>query len=80
MIGNNELVHHGIKGQKWGVRRYQNEDGTLTSAGKERYSDNEYVSRYSEKLGGYKRNKSLAGQGDRILEFDNGDTISVDNR
>lgn len=32
-----ELYHHGIKGQKWGVRRYQNEDGTLTEAGKKRY-------------------------------------------
>lgn len=34
----NYLVHHGIKGQKWGVRRYQNYDGTLTSAGKEHYN------------------------------------------
>lgn len=33
----NELYHHGIKGMRWGVRRYQNEDGTLTSAGKKRY-------------------------------------------
>lgn len=33
----NELYHHGIKGQKWGVRRYQNPDGSLTAAGKERY-------------------------------------------
>ena len=31
------LMHHGILGQKWGVRRYQNEDGTLTNAGKRRY-------------------------------------------
>ena len=31
------LAHHGIKGQKWGVRRYQNADGTLTEAGKKRY-------------------------------------------
>ena len=34
----NELYHHGILGQKWGVRRYQNEDGSLTAAGKSRYS------------------------------------------
>lgn len=33
-----ELYHHGIKGQRWGVRRYQNKDGTLTNAGKKRYS------------------------------------------
>ena len=31
------IYHHGIKGMKWGVRRYQNEDGTLTPAGKKRY-------------------------------------------
>ena len=31
------LAHHGVKGQKWGVRRYQNEDGSLTPAGKRRY-------------------------------------------
>ena len=31
------LEHHGIKGMRWGVRRYQNEDGTLTEAGKSRY-------------------------------------------
>ena len=33
-----ELTHHGIKGQKWGVRRYQNPDGSLTSAGQARYT------------------------------------------
>lgn len=32
----NELAHHGIKGMKWGVRRYQNKDGGLTNAGGKR--------------------------------------------
>lgn len=32
------LYHHGILGQKWGIRRYQNSDGSLTPAGKKRYS------------------------------------------
>lgn len=35
-----ELYHYGIKGQKWGVRRFQNADGTLTVQGRERYKDN----------------------------------------
>ena len=34
---NNFLFHHGVKGQHWGVRRYQNYDGTLTEEGKAHY-------------------------------------------
>ncbi len=37
ILGSNELYHHGIKGMKWGVRRYQNSDGSLTAAGQKRY-------------------------------------------
>lgn len=35
----NELFHWGIKGMKWGVRRYQNKDGSLTPDGKKRYGE-----------------------------------------
>lgn len=38
MYYNNQLWHWGIKGMKWGVRRYQNSDGTLTAAGQKRYA------------------------------------------
>lgn len=36
-MNENALQHWGIKGMKWGVRRYQNKDGTLTNAGQKRY-------------------------------------------
>lgn len=42
----NSLAHHGIKGQKWGVRRFQNEDGSWTAAGQQRYGK-EFKSRNS---------------------------------
>lgn len=37
LVYSDELYHHGTKGQKWGVRKYQYEDGSLTPAGRERY-------------------------------------------
>ena len=42
------LVHHGVKGQRWGVRRYQNADGSLTEAGQKRY--NKYQEIENKKL------------------------------
>lgn len=37
VIQNNELYHYGIRGQRWGIRRFQNENGTLTEEGRKRY-------------------------------------------
>ena len=51
-INQNELYHHGIKGMKWGVRRYRNEDGSLTPAGKKRYDRD-----VQENLGKKKENR-----------------------
>lgn len=42
-IKTDELQHHGIKGMKWGVRRFQNKDGSLTLLGKKRYRDDDVV-------------------------------------
>lgn len=47
---NNELYHHGIKGQRKGRRRWQNEDGTYTEAGKERYFNGK---NFKKKVGGF---------------------------
>ena len=45
-----ELYHHGIKGMKWGVRRFQRKDGSLTSAGKKRYLDDPSVTSSKAKM------------------------------
>lgn len=56
------LVHHGIKGQRWGIRRYQNEDGSLTPSGRRRYSSyltSQYKIQGGEKSNSYKRSKEF---------------------
>lgn len=54
---NGELYHHGTKGMRWGIRRYQNKDGSLTPAGKKRYAKLEAE---MEKLGGKSSEKKLS--------------------
>lgn len=60
--GNDYLAHHGILGMKWGVRRYQNKDGTLTGAGRKRYGDSSVESRNSIK----KKSKTLYSKNNPI--------------
>lgn len=48
--GDDELYHHGVKGQKWGIRRYQNHDGSLIKSGKKHSAKvSNFLSKYKEK-------------------------------
>lgn len=77
------LVHHGIKGMHWGIRRFQNEDGTLTRAGKSRYGKSGEVgrSKYSQaaKIAGTSAAVGLAGAGAYAVSKNGLTTGSVRN-
>lgn len=61
-----ELYHHGIKGQKWGVRRFQNSDGSLTNAGRSRYTNDPTVVKSKENL---KTSKKAYKKAQRKADF-----------
>ena len=70
-----ELYHYGIKGQKWGIRRWQNEDGTFNEAGKKRYFTKDITKELNKNERIMARQKSrlatAVGRRDRALTKDN---------
>lgn len=72
------LEHHGIKGQRWGIRRYQNPDGSLTEAGKKRYTDGTGPNKYgwyTLNKRGVKAARKAEKRAKKILETDRAKNI-----
>lgn len=65
-----DLRHHGIKGQKWGVRRFQNSDGSLTAAGRKRYGDDKGSS-VEDYQNAIKKTKAAGESVENIRKFNN---------
>ena len=76
-MSSNELAHHGIKGMRWGVRRYQNKDGSLTKAGRKKMAklDKEY-----SKLIGQNRNRNAESPNTRLTKMTDGEIRARINR
>lgn len=78
MIVSGELYHHGIKGQRWGVRRYQNPDGTLTAAGRRRRLNNgDIVIEKGATIGHVTRNQKLKLSNKATYAYTNEDDAKI---
>ena len=71
-MANSYLQHHGIRGMRWGVRRFQNKDGSLTNAGKKRYGDSDGEDSSKETKESYEEGKQKAlksGNATEVLKY-----------
>lgn len=75
-----ELYHHGILGMRWGIRRYQNKDGSLTPAGQKRYNPRGYdIDKYnSDKYEKYHESRNSSGLSTAITYYRNKETGELD--
>lgn len=73
------LEHHGILGQKWGVRRFQNKDGSLTAEGKKRRNRYGAMDKTDDELKEFTRRRNLEKSYNRAMEFEEENPRNLQN-